>query len=68
MIMRKRIANNLALKILAFLIAAFLLLIVVNIDDTIGDKKFSNIPFQVVHEEVITDNNMITEYRYGLGL
>ncbi|WP_448862956.1 CdaR family protein [Dorea sp.] len=55
--MRKRIANNLALKILAFLIAAFLWLIVVNIDDPIGDKTFSNIPVQVVHEEVITDNN-----------
>ena len=57
MIMRKRIANNLALKILAFLIAAFLWLIVVNIDDPVGDKTFSNIPVQVVHEEVITDNN-----------
>ncbi len=55
--MRKRIANNLALKILAFLIAAFLWLIVVNIDDPVGDKAFSNIPVQVVHEEVITDNN-----------
>ena len=55
--MRNRIANNLALKILAFLIAAFLWLIVVNIDDPVGDKTFSNIPVQVVHEEVITDNN-----------
>lgn len=55
--MRKRISNNLALKILAFLIAAFLWLIVVNIDDPVGDKTFSNIPVQVVHEEVITDNN-----------
>ena len=55
--MRKRIANNLALKILAFLIAVFLWLIVVNIDDPVGDKTFSNIPVQVVHEEVITDNN-----------
>ena len=28
-----------------------------NIDDPVGDKTFSNIPVQVVHEEVITDNN-----------
>lgn len=55
--MRKRITNNLALKILAFLIAAFLWLIVVNIDDPVDDKTFSNIPVQVIHEEVITDNN-----------
>ena len=55
--MRKRITNNLALKILAFLIAVFLWLVVVNIDDPVDDKTFSNIPVQVTHEEVITDNN-----------
>ena len=55
--MRKRITKNLALKILAFLIAAFLWLVVVNIDDPVDDKTFSNIPVQVTHEEVITDNN-----------
>ncbi len=37
----KRITNNLALKILAFLIAAFLWLVVVNIDDPVDDKTFS---------------------------
>lgn len=55
--MRKRITNNLTLKILAFLMAVFLWLIVVNIDDPVDDKTFSNIPVQVTHEEVITDNN-----------
>ena len=55
--MRKRITKNLTLKILAFLIAAFLWLIVVNIDDPVDDKTFSSIPVQVTHEEVITDNN-----------
>ena len=45
--MRKRITNNLALKILAFLIAAFLWLVVVNIDDPVDDKTFSNIPVPV---------------------
>ena len=28
-----------------------------NIDDPVDDKTFSNIPVQVTHEEVITDNN-----------
>lgn len=55
--MQKRITKNLTLKILAFLIAVFLWLIVVNIDDPVDDKTFSNIPVQVTHEEVITDNN-----------
>lgn len=51
--MQKRITKNLTLKILAFLIAVFLWLIVVNIDDPVDDKTFSNIPVQVTHEEVI---------------
>ena len=55
--MQKRITKNLTLKILAFLIAVFLWLIVVNIDDPVDDKTFLNIPVQVTHEEVITDNN-----------
>ena len=55
--MQKRITKNLTLKILAFLIAAFLWLVVVNIDDPVDDKTFSDIPVQVTHEEVITDNN-----------
>ena len=48
--MQKRITKNLTLKILAFLIAVFLWLIVVNIDDPVYDKTFSNIPVQVTHE------------------
>lgn len=47
--MQKRITKNLTLKILAFLIAVFLWLIVVNIDDPVDDKTFSNIPVQVTH-------------------
>ena len=50
--MQKRITKNLTLKILAFLIAVFLWLIVVNIDDPVDDKTFSNIPVQVTHEAV----------------
>ena len=45
--MRKRITNNLALKILAFLIAAFLWLVVVNIDDPVDDKTFYRFKKQV---------------------
>ena len=63
--MQKRITKNLTLKILAFLIAVFLWLIVVNIDDPVDDKTFSNIPVQVTHEELITDNNK-NQYRWGV--
>ena len=55
--MKKRLTNNLSLKILAFLIAAFMWLIVVNIDDPITDKTYTGIPVSVINEDVVTDNN-----------
>lgn len=55
--MKKRLMDNLGLKILAFLIAAFMWLIVVNIDNPVTDKTFSGIPVTVMNEEIVTDNN-----------
>lgn len=55
--MREKITNNLSLKILAFLIAVCMWLLVVNIDDPVSEEIYSGIPVQVVHEEVVTDNN-----------
>lgn len=55
--MKKRLTNNLGLKMLAFLIAMFMWLIVVNIDDPITDKTYTGIPVSVINEDVVTDNN-----------
>lgn len=55
--MKKRLTNNLGLKVLAFLIATFMWLIVVNIDDPIIDKTYTGIPVSVINEDVVTDNN-----------
>ncbi|MGN1192810.1 MAG: YbbR-like domain-containing protein [Dorea sp.] len=55
--MREKITNNLSLKILAFLIAVCMWLLVVNIDDPVSEETYSGIPVQVIHEEVVTDNN-----------
>lgn len=52
--MKKSLMNNISLKLLAFLFAFLLWLIVVNIDDPIIDKTFSDIPVTVEHAEVIT--------------
>ena len=51
--MRTRLSNNFSLKILAFLAAGLLWLIVVNIDDPIMDQNFSNIPVTVINTEVL---------------
>ena len=55
--MRKRLTVNFGLKILAFFIALFMWLIVVNIDDPVTDKTYTGIPVQVINEEVVTSAN-----------
>lgn len=55
--MKKRLTVNFGLKILAFFIALFMWLIVVNIDDPVTDKTYTGIPVQVINEEVVTSAN-----------
>lgn len=55
--MIKNLKNNLGLKLLAFLFAFLLWLIVVNIDDPVMSKTFSNIPVVVEHSEILTEQN-----------
>ena len=55
--MRRKLTNNLSLKILAFLIASCMWLLVVNIDDPVTEETYSGIPVEVIHEEVVTDQN-----------
>ena len=45
--MKKSLMNNLGLKLLAFLFALLLWLIVVNIDNPITDATFDGIPVTV---------------------
>ncbi len=58
--MGKSLRNNMGLKLLAFLSAFLLWLIVVNLDDPIDTKSFDNIPVVVEHEEVITTEDRRT--------
>ena len=54
--MKKSLMNNLGLKLLAFLFALLLWLIVVNIDNPITDATFDGIPVTVEHPEIITQD------------
>ena len=51
--MEKRLMNNIGLKILAFLVAFMLWIMVVNIDEPVKHKTFSDIPVSVINEEVL---------------
>ncbi len=55
--MKKRLANNLGLKILAFLSAVMLWFIVVNVDDPETTQSYHDIPVSVVNEEVLAETN-----------
>lgn len=55
--MKKRLMNNIGLKMLAFLSAFMLWFIVVNIDDPVTTKTYHNIPVNVMNEEVLAEAN-----------
>ena len=53
--MRKyKITTNLGLKIIALIFSAFLWMIVVNADNPVRSRTFSDIPVNIVNEDIIT--------------
>lgn len=52
--MREKLINNLSLKILAVVFAVFLWFVVVNIDDPVRRKTYTNIQVTVTNEAVVT--------------
>lgn len=53
--MRRRLMNNLGLKIVALLFAAILWLMVVNINDPVEKKTYRDITVRILHSEIITN-------------
>lgn len=61
--MKKRLMNNWGLKILAFFVAFMMWLLVVNIDDPVTHKTFSDIPVSVINEEVLANSQQPQTYQ-----
>lgn len=59
--MMKRLTNNIGLKLISVVFAVILWLIVVNIDDPVSSRKFSNIPVTVVNENILSQQGKIYE-------
>lgn len=55
--MKKRLMNNIGLKVLAFFVAVMSWFIVVNFDDPVTTKTYYNIPVSVINEEVLAEAN-----------
>lgn len=55
--MKKRLMNNIGLKMLAFLAALMLWFVVVNIEDPVITQTYNNIPVSVINAEVLAEAN-----------
>ncbi len=54
-----KITNNLSLKIVSFLFAIVVWLIVVNIGDPVTTKVYKNVPVLVIHEDFLTKEGQV---------
>lgn len=63
--MKKKIMNNLSLKILAFLSAVILWLIVVNINDPIDTNRYTGVQVELINTDAITDDGKTYEILDG---
>ena len=54
-----RLTRNMGLKIIAFVFAAFLWLIVMNVDDPVDRKTYSNIPVIFANDDIISQEGNV---------
>lgn len=59
--MKKKLTNNIGLKIISLLIAFSIWLVVVNIDDPVISYTYSGIPVEVINGEALTRQGMVYE-------
>lgn len=59
--MKKKIANNLGLKILALVTSIVLWLIIINVDDPVKMEEFNNVEVTLLNTDIVTNNDKIYE-------
>ena len=63
--MNNKFTENIGLKILSFLAAFVLWMVVVNVDDPVINRTYSGIPVEILNENVVTDEGMYYEVTGG---
>lgn len=63
--MKKKLMNNLSIKIVSVIAAFLFWLIIINITDPTTSKTFYDIPVEVLNENVITSSNQVYEILEG---
>ncbi len=59
--MKKRLTNNWGLKLISFVFAILLWLVVVNVDNPVKTKVFDNVPVKMQNTDLLTDEGLIYE-------
>ena len=59
--MKKKLMNNLVIKLLSVFVAFFVWLVIINVIDPTTTKHFSSIPVVILNENVITSANQVFE-------
>ena len=60
--MKERLTHNLGLKILSIVLAAFTWFLIMNVADPVVTSTFSNIPVQILNDNVLTNRG----YQYTI--
>lgn len=63
--MKNKLTKNIGLKLISLIAAFFLWLVVVNIDDPVINKTYSNIPVEILNTDVITNEGKCYEVLGG---
>lgn len=63
--MKERIGNNLLLKIVSVVFAFLLWVFVINVDNPVIKKTFSDVPVDIINEQVLDDLNQIYKIDEG---
>lgn len=63
--MSKKVMNNFALKIVSVIVAFFVWLVIINVIDPTITRRFTQIPVEILNENVITSSNQVFEVESG---
>ena len=55
--MKEKLINNLGIKILSICLAVFLWVVIVNVEDPVKTREFTNVPVQVLNESTLTSKD-----------
>lgn len=66
--MKKKLFNNIGLKLMALLVAILIWIIVVSVNDPIADKVYRDIPVTVLNEDVVTSEGKTYQIEDGVNV